>query len=236
MKKIRVVIVDDEIFALKNLEFELNEIKDVEIVGKTNRSIEVVDLIQEQQPDLLFLDINMPQMTGIQVIDELHVLGICPPTVLVTAHAEYAFDAFDRFVFNYLLKPVDFVQLNKIINWFRMNHFHQHKKATKLKFNNRAGFLLIDPDEIMAFKAGGNYSTIFLNSGKKEMVTGQLGKIEEMLKDLNFFRASQSCIINMDYLSSIDKSINEVTLVSGDVVNSFLITRKNFKELEELFK
>ncbi len=234
MQNIRVVIADDEVYALKNLEFELEQFNEIEIVGKTNKALEIIGLVRKLQPDLLFMDINMPKMNGLQVIDELQSLGICPPVVLVTAHADYSLEAYKRFVFNYLLKPVDTVQLQKIIHRFSMNMAKPDKTINKLKFNCRSGSIIIEADDVLGLEADGNYTTIYLTSGQKETVTKQLGRVEKLLPVDTFFRCSKSCTVNLDYLSFIDRSTMELLLNSGSVKKLFPISVRQMAALDSL--
>ncbi|MBI9033616.1 MAG: response regulator transcription factor [Bacteroidales bacterium] len=234
MEKIRVIIADDETHALNNLEYALKEFKEIEISAKTTKSIEVINLVRTLKPDLIFLDINMPQISGLEVVDELQSLAICPYVVLVTAHVKYSLDAYNRFVFNFLLKPIDPIQLHRIINRFSLIMAKQPPIQDKLNFKCKSGFILISPKDIMGFKADGNYTEIYLNNGKIETVVMQLGKIEKMLNSENYFRSGRSCIVNLDYLSHVNKLNSVLLLSSGSINQNFNISDIRMKIIEEI--
>ena len=106
MQKLRTIIVDDEPLALKLLRTVLSEIADIEIVAECSNGKQAVEAVSELEPELIFLDIQMPGMNGFDVIKSLQT-DIMPMVVFVTAYDHYAVDAFDLHAVDYVLKPLD---------------------------------------------------------------------------------------------------------------------------------
>ncbi|MFT5277958.1 MAG: two-component system LytT family response regulator, partial [Granulosicoccus sp.] len=106
MKKIRTIIVDDEPLALKLLAAKLDKLPNVEIIAKCANGREAINAVIELTPDLLFLDIQMPGLSGLDVVKELQN-DVMPLVVFATAYEQYALDAFDANAVDYVLKPID---------------------------------------------------------------------------------------------------------------------------------
>ena len=111
---IKTLIVDDEPLALDILESYLEKLPDLQLVGKCDNAIEANDMIQKGEVDLVFLDINMPQMTGIELIKSLS--NNPPKVVFTTAYAEHAVDGFELNAVDYLMKPIAFDRFLKAVN------------------------------------------------------------------------------------------------------------------------
>lgn len=114
----RVLLVDDEELANRRLEILLSDYPDIEIVGSLGSAQEAIDLIQEIRPDAVFLDIEMPQMNGFQLLEALGD-GYLPIFVFVTAHADFAIEAFEREAIDYLMKPVERARLKQCVERLR---------------------------------------------------------------------------------------------------------------------
>ncbi|NQX91424.1 MAG: response regulator transcription factor [Flavobacteriales bacterium] len=119
MKPIHVVIIDDEPRSLNRLKILLERIDNVVLDGYTTDCDEFVQLILERDPDLIFLDVEMPRKTGLQILQELENEIVCPKAILVTSHDHYAIDAIRFGVFDYLLKPVHQDHLIETMHRFR---------------------------------------------------------------------------------------------------------------------
>ena len=111
--KTKCIIVDDEPLALEVIESHLKKFKDIEIVARCNDAIEAFEIIKKKSVDLIFLDIQMPQMTG---LDFLKTLNKPPKVIITTAYREYALDGYELDVVDYLLKPISFERFMKAIN------------------------------------------------------------------------------------------------------------------------
>jgi two-component system LytT family response regulator len=218
MKKlIRVILVDDEPNSRDILAHLLRLDGDIEILAKCQNIDEAMDAIKEYKPDLVFLDIEMPGGSGFELIERLSHTEINPAVVFVTAYNQYAIKAIKYAAFDYLLKPIDLDDLNQTIIRYRedfesnrMKHkaeslLDQIPDFQKLKFNMRNGVIFVDPDEIVWCEASGSYTILHFQNRKDEIVSVSLKDVEAQLEGLPFFRVSRSAIINLKYLSRIDR-------------------------------
>lgn len=218
MKKlIRAIVVDDEPNSRDILAHLLKLDSDIVLQAKCPNIIEAMEAIKEYKPDLLFLDIEMPGGSGFELIERLSKTELNPAVVFVTAYNQYAIKAIKYAAFDYLLKPVDLDDLNQTLQRFK-DDFDKHRMRQKaegllnqipdfqkLRFNMRNGVIFIDPDDIVWFEASGSYTVLHFQARKDEVVSVSLKDVESQLEGLPFFRVSRSAIINLKYLSRIDR-------------------------------
>lgn len=216
-KPIRAIVVDDEPNSRDILAHLLRLDGDVIVLAKCQNINEAMDAIVEHKPDLVFLDIEMPGGSGFELIERLSKTELNPAVVFVTAYNQYAIKAIKYAAFDYLLKPVDLDDLNQTIQRFREDFESNRVKSKaenllgqiadfhKLKFNMRNGAVFIDPDDIVWCEASGSYTILHFQARKDEVVSVSLKEVEMQLEGLPFFRVSRSAIINLRYLSRIDR-------------------------------
>ncbi len=210
-------LVDDEEDARKLLSRLLHRIPMVQVKGEAGSVDEALPLIISTRPDLLFLDVQMPEKNGFVLLESLKNLTVKPVVIFVTAHIEYAIHALKAAAFDYLLKPVSFDELAAALNRYRAEKWHddyQNKidlllntlsKPDKKSFNTRTGYIFIDPAEVIFCEADTNYTSLYMGKDRKEIVTVNLGKVEEMFLSHQFLRISRSHLINLRYLSKADR-------------------------------
>ncbi len=136
--------------------------------------------------------------------------------------------------FDYLLKPVDPNELLRVISRYREKKIHQHQPepANKIRFNTLGGFMLINPEEILYCQAQANYTDIYLTSQHKHTISLNIGSIEKVLSQPQFFRISRSNIINVRFLAEINRGKRFCVLTAGQVSVSLKIAQERIKELE----
>ncbi|HET6723025.1 MAG TPA: LytTR family DNA-binding domain-containing protein [Chitinophagaceae bacterium] len=221
---IRTIIIDDENSAINVLSLLLKKTckDDVEVVATTNSPAEGKSLIEQHKPDLVFLDIEMPGMTGIDLIRSIpnpnfHV-------VFVTAYDAYAIEAFELSAIDYLLKPIGADKVERVINkikenirkhHLRMNEqLHQLEKILKMHTNgneNKIGvgmadkIVFVNIPDILYCEAQGNYTNVILYDGKKIVASKTLGDFENQLVGKNFFRVHHSYLINMNRVKEFQR-------------------------------
>ncbi|MFN2314638.1 MAG: LytR/AlgR family response regulator transcription factor, partial [Bacteroidales bacterium] len=214
------------------------------VEASTNDPQEAVDLINRYDPDMLFLDIRMPGMSGFDILNELRRLNtVSPHVVFTTAHDEYAIKAFDYAAFDYLLKPIDPDRLQETLQRFRQNDHKGASDRSEALFGNErilifrgvTGVTFIDPADVMFISADGNYSNFNFISGRIETVTSLLGALEMHLGKL-FFRTGRSCIVNTSYLSRIDLKQMQCVFIRGDREFRCEISRDKVKLLMDHMK
>jgi two-component system LytT family response regulator len=241
---IRALIVDDEQGAQDILEHLLLRIPDVEVIGKASSADEALDMVINCLPDLVFLDVQMPEKNGFQMVDYMQKYMLNTQVVFVTAHAEFAINAMKVSAFDYLLKPVLMSELQETMLRFKAarrkasslaNHEPLSAKPVrpcKIKFNTRAGYILVSPDEIMYCEADVNYTTIFFGKENREVITVNLGRVEEILACHSFYRISRSILINQLYLAKADRQKKQCLLVKEGERVVLDISPNHIREME----
>ncbi len=218
MSKQRTILIDDEANSLELLEYELKPFTNIKIIAKCSDARKAVALIENEKPDLVFLDIEMPWLSGFEVLDKLSYLDF--NLIFVTAYDEYAIKAFKYLAFDYLLKPIDknkldnslkriqsklkkqqATDLKRIVSLVKQGEF----RLEKIAFPTQKGIEFYSIDEIIHCKADSNYSEIYIVDGKKILVSKTLKKVEKIINNTRFLRVHQSHLINLDYLISYIK-------------------------------
>ncbi|MDB4924812.1 LytTR family DNA-binding domain-containing protein [Mucilaginibacter sp.] len=204
------LIVDDEPLALDLMEDNIKQIPFLKLVGACRNAFEAMNVLNEQSVDLIFLDIQMPGISG---LDFLRSLKNQPLAILVTAYEEHAVDSFDLDVVDYLLKPVSFPRFLKAVqrahNMFKM--MEQVNKAS-LKTDDHvfvnANYSLVKVmlDEVAFIEGLKDYVRINMISGKIIITRMGLKNIEEKLNPIKFMRIHKSYIIALDKIDSIQKA------------------------------
>jgi two-component system LytT family response regulator len=208
-----VIIIDDESGPAESLKIMLGEIgTDINCLGVANNVLEGIKLINANKPQAIFLDINMPQHTGFDLLDALGNTDML--IVFTTAHEEYAIKAIKRRAFDYLLKPIDTDELKACVGKIKKELEAKHKKkgtATlpkplQIQIVVKEGLLLLKQEEIVRVEAAGSYAEICMADGKKHTVTKNLKAMEEMLDNVLFFRCHNSHIINLHKIKKVLKT------------------------------
>lgn len=229
-EQISILIVDDEPEARDLLTMLLEPVKGVKIAGYAENVDQALDRVEETEPDLILLDIQMPVKSGFDLVDNLrnskHQLGY----IFVTAYDEYAIEAMRASAIDYLLKPVDPELLKdaiwrfkeerqqKVLNERIDNMLNDLGIGRRIKVNTRTGFLVLDPKEIVCCTADGNYTEIFLVNGRSEIISSNLGSMERTLSGDGFFRISRSGLINLSYLTHVNSKASMCRLVGNPVI------------------
>jgi two-component system LytT family response regulator len=239
-----VIIIDDEPRAIANLEALLINHPEIRIIGAISDATAAVDLILEKKPDLIFLDIQMPGKTGFEIASELLEAGNPPAVIFSTGFDQFAIEAIRHAAFDFLVKPVNPAELKQAIERLQQqsskpdftNQLSRLIERTlskpKLKISTNCGFTLISTEEIVYIQADWNYSEIFFGNGKSELATMNIGSLESNLLQNGFFRISRSIIINVNYLTKVNRKKRMATLVSNGQEFTFPIPLLNIRKLE----
>ena len=218
---IRVVIVEDEKHSRETLKNLLTEFcKEVEIVGMAGNVETAVQTINEQRPDLLFLDIELQTGTGFDVLNNLKDLHF--EVVFTTAFEQYAIKAIKFSSLDYLLKPIDILELQEVVERAKekkSNSFNNEKLETllnnlkstpdgerKICLATQDTIEFINIKEIIYCEANGSYTLFYLKSGAKLLVSKNLKEYENLLGDYHFMRVHNSFLINLHEVKSLVKS------------------------------
>src|SRR6266487_1172840 len=215
----KAIVVDDEPAArrlMKNLLQEHNDV--VEIIAEADNGKDAIEKIERLKPDLIFLDIQMPDLTGFEVIEQLTER---PNIIFTTAYEQYAIKAFENFSIDYLLKPIKEERLQKSIEklkqFGRLNHtinvnglqeiirqFQAPKKATALPIKTGDRIILLRYENIVYFEAQDKYVCVFTAEGQKYLTDQPLSVLAEKLPS-PFCRIHRSYIINKEKIKEMHR-------------------------------
>jgi len=223
---IRAVIVEDSRLARNELKELIKLHDDLELVGEAANVDDGVELIEKESPDLLFLDINMPEKDG---FDLLELLDEVPITIFTTAYDEYAIKSFEYNALDYLLKPVSNKRFDMALEKVREKMSHRsNESAATTKLTKQSQIFIKDGEscwlvkisDISMFEIVGNYTRVFFED-KKPMLYKSLNQVEEKLPDDSFFRANRQQIVNTDYIENVVPWFNgklKLTMKNGEEV------------------
>ena len=239
---LKVILIDDERLARSELRRMLDEFSDVEIIGQAANAAEGIEKIEALNPDLIFLDIQMPGKSG---FDMLGQLDKAPHVIFVTAYDEYALKAFDVNALDYLMKPVEPQRLAEALLKVR-----QKNEEEMLSYNNR-GILsendqvfvkdgercwFVRPSEVRLFESVGNYAKVFFGTNKP-LILKSLNALEERLDEKVFFRANRKHIINLRMIEKIEPYFNGgllLDIAGGEKIEVSRRQAVKFKEMMSL--
>ncbi|MBC8377004.1 MAG: response regulator transcription factor [FCB group bacterium] len=206
---IRCLLVDDEPLALEALESLLTNIDDVEIIEKCTSGVEAFKILGEQKVDLLFLDIEMPEVSGLDLIRNL----VDPPEVVfVTAHRDYAFDGFEQDVLDFLLKPVSLPRILKTLDRFRIQRQSLPPVINEESAQSKPAYITVHInrqshrvalEQIHYIESYKDYIKIYTEPGTL-VVRETIGGFEKRLPQDDFLRIHRSYIIPLNKVKAFD--------------------------------
>lgn len=235
MKHIRTLVVDDEPAARDRLKRLLAKDDDIEVIGECRNGEEAIEAVSKHRPDLMFLDVQMPQLNGFEVVERLPAERI-PFIVFVTAHDQYALKAFDVNAVDYLLKPYDderfhnslekakrFMEMNisskltgKLMNLVR-EHMHANSEFTEhFVIREKGREHKVSVDDILFLRAEGNYLCLKLKE-RQFLYRMTMNAVDSELDPARFLRIHRSFIVNLVHVKG--------TRYSGN--NEFIFTMEN---------
>jgi two-component system LytT family response regulator len=243
----RALVIDDERLARKELINLLNQLETVEVVGEAVNVDDAKEKIEQLQPDVIFLDIQMPEKTGFDLLEELDNL---PHVIFTTAYDEYALKAFQVNALDYLLKPIEPKRLEDAVLKLQgkmegiakreeQEGLVNQKKLTLedqvfVKDGDRCWFVRLS--NVRLFESDGNYIKVYFDNFKP-MIHKSLNALDERLDEKSFFRASRKHIINLGWVEAIEPWFNGglvVTLKGGDRIEVSRRQAARFKEMMSL--
>lgn len=198
MKKIRVLIIDDERAARNEIRRLLAGYPDFEIIGEAVNADDAIKMIGELIPDILFLDIQMPEKSG---FDLLGLLDQVPPVIFTTAYDQYAVKAFEVSALDYLVKPIREERFEKAIVQARQR-LGKTDPAGQIFVKDRQHYHFIQWSSVYLIESMDNYARIFFGD-KNVFLKSSLNQLEEKLNSSIFFRINRAQIINRQYIEAI---------------------------------
>ena len=203
--QINCIAIDDEPLALSKLEGFISKVPELRLVRTFDDPVEAIGWLKENGTDLIFLDIQMEQLTGIQFLE---VIEPSSKVILTTAYDQYAIKGFELNVTDYLLKPFSFQRFLQTVNK-AMEYFSTKKNSENDRFifvKTEYRLERIDIDDILYIEGMKDYLRIIC-SGKKVMTLQSFAKIEESLPDKKFCRVHKSYIVAIDKIKSIERGV-----------------------------
>jgi two-component system LytT family response regulator len=230
MADINCIIIDDEEKNIRLLQNMLEmHCRQVKVAGTSNCAKDGRLMIEELQPHLIFLDVEMPHLNGFDLLQQLEPLSF--EVIFVTAYSHYAVEAFEHHATGYITKPIHTEKLvsavhtaikrieEKAINKNLFSLLEQntrHATPDKIPLSTTNGLLFVKIADVMYCESSGNYTHFFLCDEKKIVVSRQLGEYEKLLPENNFTRIHDKYIINLNYIKEYKKgSGGEVVLENG---------------------
>jgi two-component system LytT family response regulator len=244
---IKALIIDDEKHCIDNLQWQLKQYcPEVEVAAICNSAEEGVNEIYRQQPQLVFLDVEMPGMSGFEMLEKLSEINF--DIIFTTAFNQYAIRAIKFGALDYLVKPIDKDELHaavdKVIKRTNNESLKQltalltHiRKSNDLSFQKIAlptmhGYELVPLNNIMYCESKSNYTNICLNNGQQMLISKTLKDIEELLDMQPFFRVHNSFLINLQYAVRYIKGEGGSLVLNNDI--SIPVSRNKKEELLKL--
>lgn len=243
---ISAIIIDDEPDAINLLEMYLRRFPSITVIGKENEAKKGLELVKEKLPELVFLDIDMPDMNGLKVADKIKSENFYSEIVFTTAHQHYAYDALDVKPLDFLTKPFSITDLELVIQKYNENiqKKKQEKKldvfitsqnnSTKIKFPTTKGILFVDIKSIVMLKSKANNCDILMDDGTTETITRNLYKVVGILNSPAFFQINRSTSINTNYLQRVDKKNFRCIISYNQVIIEEPITKSNMTLFEKM--
>lgn len=244
----KAIIIDDERLARTELRKLLQEFPEIEVVDEASNAEEGVQKIENHNPDLIFLDIQMPGRTGFDMLSDL---DHAPQVIFTTAYDEYALKAFEVNALDYLLKPVEPRRLADAVEKLKRAQVNGHgertyaasgEPATTLSENDqvfvkdgeRCWFVKLS--DVRLFESVGNYAKVFFGTNKP-LILKSLNALEERLDDKVFFRANRKHIVNLRMIEKIEPYFNGGLLLELKGGEKIEVSRRQtvkFKEMMSL--
>ena len=235
MTKLRILIVDDEPLARNRVRAMLKAETNTEIVGECGNGPDAIEAIRSEKPDIVFLDMQMPGCDGLHVVGELPADNR-PAIIFVTAHENFAVDAFAVHATDYLLKPFDQQRfktaLERATQYVRTRRTGElgarlesiladsaptQKKPGRLAFKSDGRIVFLKPEEIVWVEAADNYVVLHLGDASRLMLRETLSALEARLGAVEFARVSRSAIVRLDQVKELQPTFHgDYTVVLRD--------------------
>jgi two-component system LytT family response regulator len=243
---IKALIIDDEKHCIITLEHLLSQIENVTVVATTQDSTLSKKLIEQYQPDIVFLDIEMPEMNGFDVINQFETLPF--KVIFTTAYDQYALKALRMNALDYLLKPIAKNDITIALEKYQnkemeiskdqvqnLHLFNNGKMQDTIALSTQQGLLFVKIDDIMYLEASSCYTFIVMNDKTKHLASKTMATFEEVLSDNPlFFRTHKSHIVNLKFIKQYLRGEGgELIMQDG---NNIALSRNRKQEFLNLFK
>lgn len=236
---LKAIIIDDEPDCVRLLALQLKEhCPNVQILAQLTNSEEGLQAIQALEPDVVFLDIEMPGMNGFTLLEQLDDIPFS--LIFVTAYNEFALKAFRFSALDYLLKPLDTQELQEAVQKAEKRQRVDQRQIELLKMQmqggqypqkiavpGQGGVVFIELKELVLCEAESNYTKLLLTNGKTYLLSKTLRDVQQVLEERHFLRVHRQYLINLEHIKMYHKGDNAYLLMCGDIT---VPVAKNQKE------
>lgn len=251
MSLLRTIIVDDEQIARNVLREELEQISGLVVIGEADNGKSALQVIEQNSPDLVFLDLQLPDLGGFEVIHALNSKPNPPIVVVVTAFDQYAIPALEAGAVDYVLKPVGEARLAQSVERARRLRVNPPEIAAQLrkieeviepvakgwsrKIVGKAGdeYVLLDASEVFAFKAEGEVVWI-ITANRKYQATHTLSALQERLQNTSFRRIHRNSLVNTDHIRKMSAMSSQRWLITLGNNLEFIVSKRQANSVREL--
>ena len=247
MNKIRILIADDDPGMRTVMRKLAQKAEGYELVGEAENGAQLIELYDQTRPDVVLMDVEMPEMTGIECAKVIQDRN--PRTILIfaTAHEQYMRSAFEVYAFDYLVKPFKLERAMNTLSLIRDRltaqsvksepvHPAQTAASGRMMLKHKEGLSFIDIPSILLIQREERSSVLYLDNGSRYVSSDSLGDFEERLPQDTFFRSHKSYIINLNHIESISPYGRWTYIVKlRGTDRDALITHERFEDLEKLF-
>jgi len=241
-----VVIIDDESSAIDLLEMFLRRFPVFKVTGKETNAKKGLELVMELLPELVFLDIDMPEMNGLQVADKIHAGNFYSEIVFTTAHEHYAFDVLGIEPLDFLTKPFTVSDLEAVIQKYQIkvekrnkdrkldNFIHSQNNSAKITLPANYGQLMVSIKDIVLIKSQANKSVMQLQDGTFEEVNKSLSALISLINSPAFFQIHRSVYVNLNYVQRLDKKNLKCILSYNNTLEEEPISKFHLAHFEKI--
>ncbi|WP_276500121.1 LytR/AlgR family response regulator transcription factor [Terrimonas pollutisoli] len=226
---LKAILIDDEPDSIRLLALQLKaHCPKVEIAGQYTNSMEGLQAIRTLKPDVVFLDVEMPEMNGFELLDQLD--DIFFSLIFVTAYNEFALKAFRFSALDYLVKPLDTSELQEAVKKAEKHQrvdqgqiellrsqLQRQQQPQKIAVPFHTGVVFVELKDLVYCEAEGNYTKLVLTGGKTYLLSKTLREVQEVLEERNFLRVHRQYIINLDHIKSYHKGDAAYLVMQGDI-------------------
>lgn len=239
MKSYSALIIDDERLARLDLRKKLSSFPGIEVIGEASSIATGLRAINELKPDLLFLDIQLSDGLGFELLNKVEFTG---KTIFVTAYDEYACRAFEINAIDYILKPFSKDRLVSAVNHLLASENNKDGKANqKFRYNDiimieqKNSIHFVKLENIICIKADREYTTIFEKGGKNYLLLKAIGCWQDELPDEQFARVHRNAVINFNYIEKTEKTGNTAKVFLKEVSEPVSISRGYYKLIKNRY-
>jgi len=231
---IKAIIIDDEQLAIESLQWEIeNFCQDLKVIDTFTNPKDAISGVNYLKPDLVFLDIEMPELTGFQLLQALNYRNF--DLIITTAYNQYAIQAFKANAIDYLLKPIDpdeLVQALEKVKTRQTNHqsnknietllhkvfLENQSEYPKIPLNVTNKIILVNAQDIIYCKSEGSYTIVYLKNGKNHLISKGISSFEEVLPKNLFVKTHKSYIVNYKEIKEIIKQGAPEIVLTNDII------------------